>query len=359
MDFIERSKQVILAHQDASGAFVASPSFEHYRYSWLRDGTFIAYSLDLVGEQASAERFYHWCATTIEQYRDKAMHVIDLADKGKEIPQSLLLHTRYTLEGEEIEEDWGTFQLDGYGAWLWGLSEHITRWNNLSVLEAWKPTMELMVDYLIPLWKMPNFDCWEEYGQDVHPSTIAAIYGGLNAVKKWMNQERQARIDTVLLEMKQFLQNEGVMDGHYTKSIGKKEVDASLLWLHVPYGVVDGQDREMLQTVELIEERLRFKGGLHRYPQDVYYGGGSWILLTAWLGWHYAESNRKDEAKQILQWIRAQFTEKGELPEQVFDHILAPDQYEVWLNKWGPSACPLLWSHAMHLVLEHEVNRGI
>jgi len=355
MDFIERSKQVILAHQDASGAFVASPSFEHYRYSWLRDGTFIAYSLDLVGEQAAAERFYQWCADTIEKYRDKALRVVELAGMGKEIPQTLLLHTRYTLEGEEIEEDWGTFQLDGYGAWLWGLSQHIEKWNNRSILEEWKPTIELIVDYLIPLWKMPNFDCWEEYGNDIHPSTIAAIYGGLHAVKKWMDQDRQGKIDTVLQEIKYFLQQKGVMDHHFIKLIGKKEIDASLLWLHVPYQVVDGLDPVMSQTVKLIEERLRYKNGIHRYPQDVYYGGGIWILLTAWLGWHYAEVGRKQEAFEIQQWIRAQFNEKGELPEQVFDHLLAPDQYQAWVDKWGPSACPLLWSHAMHLVLEHKL----
>ena len=354
MNFIERSKQVILAHQDASGAFVASPSFEHYRYSWLRDGTFIAYSLDLVGEQEAAERFYHWCACTIERYRDKALHVIQLTDRGEEVPQTSLLHTRYTVQGVEIAEDWGTFQLDGYGAWLWGVSEHIKIWNNLSVLEKWRPTIELMVDYLLPLWKLPNFDCWEEYGEDIHPSTIAAIYGGLHGVKTWMDQERQGKIDKVLQQMKHFTQQEAIENHHYIKSVGKDEVDASLLWLHVPYQLVDGHDQTMRETIRHIEEKLRFNQGLHRYPQDVYYGGGLWVLLTAWLGWHYAEVGETEEAKQILQWVREQFNENGELPEQVFQHLLAPDHYQAWIDKWGPSACPLLWSHAMHLVLEKK-----
>ena len=28
-----------------------------------------------------------------------------------------------------------------------------------------------------------------------------------------------------------------------------------------------------------------------------------------------------------------------------------------WRNKWGPTATPLLWSHAMHVVLSDELTR--
>ncbi|RKD21047.1 glycosyl hydrolase [Ammoniphilus oxalaticus] len=355
MSYIERSKQVILSHQDASGAFVASPSFEHYRYSWLRDGTFIAYSLDCVGEQQAAERFYRWCAESIERYRAKAEQVIALAVAGQEVPQSLLLHTRYTVKGEEINAEWGTFQLDGYGAWLWGLSEHITKWNNPSLLEEWRPTIELIVDYLMPLWKMPNFDCWEEFGDDTHPSTIAAIYGGLRSVAGWMDAARSEKISRTLDAIKRFMQEEATINGHYIKTVGKDEVDASLLWLHVPYRLADGHDSIMQNTVNLIEQKLVVEQGVHRYPQDVYYGGGQWVLLTAWLGWHYAEVGNQERAEQILSWVRAQFNDSGHLPEQTPARLLAPDHYQPWLDRWGPPACPLLWSHAMHLVLEQKL----
>ncbi|KPV52167.1 hypothetical protein SE17_17090, partial [Kouleothrix aurantiaca] len=45
---------LIRAHQSPNGAYVASPTFPTYHYCWFRDGTYIAYAMDLVGEHASA-----------------------------------------------------------------------------------------------------------------------------------------------------------------------------------------------------------------------------------------------------------------------------------------------------------------
>ena len=46
MDLVEKSLEVIINNQSKSGAFIASPSFDTYAFSWLRDGSFIANSLD-------------------------------------------------------------------------------------------------------------------------------------------------------------------------------------------------------------------------------------------------------------------------------------------------------------------------
>jgi GH15 family glucan-1,4-alpha-glucosidase len=54
----------------------------------------------------------------------------------------------------------------------------------------------------------------------------------------------------------------------------------------------------------------------------------------------------------MMRWIEAQATSTGELPEQVNDHTLTPDYYPEWVEKWGPPALPLLWSHGMYLILD-------
>jgi GH15 family glucan-1,4-alpha-glucosidase len=69
--------------------------------------------------------------------------------------------------------------------------------------------------------------------------------------------------------------------------------------------------------------------------------------LTALLGW--VEGG--DSARAALDWIAAHATPAGELPEQSQDHLLAPGDYQPWVEKWGPPPCPLLWSHAMFLDL--------
>ncbi|MET0608398.1 MAG: hypothetical protein ABW045_06565, partial [Gaiellaceae bacterium] len=94
-------------------------------------------------------------------------------------------------------------------------------------------------------------------------------------------------------------------------------------------------------------------GGVHRHLEDAYYGGGEWLLLTALLG--LAEP---EQAKERLEWIAAHAEPDGTLPEQSQDHLLHPDQFDVWVARWGLPPSPLLWSHAMFLTLDHALRGG-
>ena len=58
-----------------------------------------------------------------------------------------------------------------------------------------------------------------------------------------------------------------------------------------------------------------------------------------------------EKAKGLLTWIESVADSHGDLPEQVNEHTLAPKMFPVWKERWGPVASPLLWSHAMYLIL--------
>ena len=58
-DLFQRSVEIILQNQSATGAYLASPNFDTYRYCWFRDGAFIAYAMNLAGEHESAQRFHN------------------------------------------------------------------------------------------------------------------------------------------------------------------------------------------------------------------------------------------------------------------------------------------------------------
>lgn len=352
--FVETSKRVLLGYQDKSGAFVASPLLNVYKYCWLRDATFVAYSLDCIGENAAAEKFYLWVSGIIMKQREKINKVTELSNSGQQIPMNCLLHARYTLDGNEVEGEWGTYQLDGYGILLWGIRQHADIAKDSSFKEMMTPAVGLIVEYLSHVWNMPNYDLWEEYGEHVHLSTLAAIYGGLKSVAEWFPD---SAIVKKADDIKAFIMSSGVSNGHFSKWAGSEDIDSSLLWLHVPFGVVSGSDPVMKKTVARIENELLFEHGLHRYRHDIFYGGGQWILLSAWLGWHYAEIGETEKAKQILLWIERQFDSEGYLPEQVKYRLLSPENYDVWISRWGSPARLLLWSHAMHIILDHELNK--
>jgi isomaltose glucohydrolase len=109
------------------------------------------------------------------------------------------------------------------------------------------------------------------------------------------------------------------------------------------------------QQVLDIEAELT-DGGVHRYLDDVYYGGGQWVLLAGFLGWAHAARGDRERARELLTWMTDQARPSGDLPEQVATVLLHPDHEQPWIDRWGPSACPLLWSHAMFLVLASELG---
>ena len=353
MDFLQRSIDIILEHQHASGAYVACPNFPTYRYCWFRDGSYVAYSMDLVGQVESSNRFHAWAVRAINHRIGVIQQALEAVATNQVLGGSDVLHTRYTLDGQDgTQEEWPNFQLDGFGTWLWALNEH--RLQSGSVLPSeWIHAASAVASYLEALWRLPCYDCWEEFPDKVHPHTLAAIYGGLRACQDLDGRDRSQ----ILSEIKTYIFENGLENGHFAKFIGSEMVDASLLALSTPYRLVDPGHPVMLATVAEIERYLHKDGGVHRYATDTYYGGGEWVLLAGWLGWYYAETGQADRAENLLNWMAITRNESGHLPEQVPATLNDPEYYQPWLERWGKIATPLLWSHANYIILSKNLSR--
>ncbi|MBA3348316.1 MAG: hypothetical protein H0T13_07115 [Actinobacteria bacterium] len=212
--------------------------------------------------------------------------------------------TRYTLDGRRDESGWPAVQHDGWGLWLWAAREHCARHERP---HRWVDAAAATVRHLEAVRNEPCHDWWEER-EGIHAATLACIAAGL--------------------------------EDELDLSRAEKRLDASLLVL--PFLGFDAVD---------VSPLVSSGGGVHRHPDDTYYGGGEWLLLTALLG--LAEPGR---ARDYLNWIAAHATADGGLPEQSQDHLLHPQSFEPWVQKWGPPPSPLLWSHAMFLTLSHALD---
>ncbi|ARU60918.1 glycosyl hydrolase [Tumebacillus avium] len=352
MNLYEFSVGLIKQHQQENGSFPASPAFSTYQYCWLRDGTFTAYALDVAGEGEAAANYYRWVDKTIIRHLHKFYTLLARRERGWPLHSDLFWHCRFTIDGQEGSEPWGNSQLDGYGTYLWGAAEHLQRREDRDVfLAEIKESLEMTVAYLLEFWQEPNFDCWEEHGDRVHPSTLAAVYGGLQAISGVLPNP-DPRIERTCAEIRAYVELHGVANGRFIKSVENPAVDANLLWLTVPFGMFAQGDARMVRTVQAIEAEL-CTGGVHRYRDDVFYGGGAWPLLTAWLGWYYLQAGHRARAEELLHWVEAQADEQGCLPEQVPEGLFFPEERKRWVETWGEPAQPLLWSHAMYVVLKN------
>jgi GH15 family glucan-1,4-alpha-glucosidase len=355
---ITRSIDIIKAGQTASGAYIASPYYPTYQYCWFRDGTFIANAMDNWRQHESARRFYDWATGMVVARVETVAFCLENVAQGLPLDRAAILHTRYTVDGQMSSEEWPNFQLDGFGTLLWGLRQHLHMTGMTSIPATWARAIHLLIQYLAALWNRPNYDCWEEYPDHLAVSTLAALYAGLCAISTaaGLDEQDAAQATTTAYAIRIFTLHEGVRSDHLIKQIaGKDMVDASLLWACVPFqehGLLQPQEPRMMETARRIEQDLIGRtGGVHRYAEDTYYGGGEWMLLTALLGEYRVAVGDVEGARRCLAYVEAHMDEQGYLPEQDCTAPLYPSYVQPWIERWGQVACPLLWSHGAYLSL--------
>lgn len=352
-----RSVALIESLQDASGAYPASPTFSAYQgYSWFRDGAFIADGMSAAGAVESASRFFDWCDRMLAERRAQIAEIVAAEAAGTPLPDEAMLATRFTLDGVEGSDGWWDFQTDGYGTWVWAAVAHARR-HGLS-LDRWGEGIRLSVDYLLATWRRPCYDWWEESSTEVHVSTLGCIIAGLEAAADGgvLDSESAAAARAAAGGARALIAERGVHSGHLTKWLGSTDVDASLAAVLAPLGVIEATSPLGLASIRAIESALSVEGGVHRYLRDTFYGGGQWPLLTCFLGLAHHAAGDRASAVRLLHWAAGTVTAEGLMPEQVDDHLLAPERRQEWLDRWGPVATPLLWSHAMLVRLAVEVG---
>ncbi len=377
---VQSSLELILRHQASTGAYLAAPGYGTYDYCWMRDGAFVASAMDAYGRHESAAAFHRWAARTIEQYAHKVDRLeADLvaAQRGtgdplRPLDDRYVLHTRFTVDGDEGVGEWGNFQLDGYGFWLTSVARHLKVTG--SDPAPYERAIDLVRRYLNITWEMPCFDCWEEYPTHRHATTWAAVARGLADSAELLGEEstdvacelitqRLLRGAAASGAIRKFMSDptsgpngapasEGsAVAGH--ERIGRVledgAIDGSVLLVLGDFGPLPPGHDVIRNTLDQVEDTLVVDGGVHRYLEDEYYGGGLWIVLAGALGCIQAGYD-KARANEILDWIEKHADTDGNLGEQVDSALRHPERRVPWVARWGPPASPLLWSHAMYLI---------
>lgn len=354
---IKNSVSLILKQQAPTGAYPAAPDFSAYAgYCWFRDGSYIADAMSAAGEIESAERFFDWCSIVLTSRSATIRHIIDETRAGRPPANENMLPTRFTLEGANGNDDWWDFQLDGYGTWLWALAEHYARHDR--PLDNWREAIALTVEYLTTSWDRPCYDWWEEFPEHTHVSTLGCIASGLDSIAK-TGQLQEPLLSVAVAtsdRIRQRVHDAGIRNNHLTKWLGTEALDASLLALIAPMNFLDPTSSIGKTTIGAIEEELTVNNGVHRYLADTYYGGGQWPLLSCFLGLACNAAGDRSRAHALLEWVASTAGPADEIPEQVEQHLLDPAHLQPWNERWGSSAAPLLWSHAMYVRLATELG---
>ncbi|QBR92254.1 glycoside hydrolase family 15 protein [Nocardioides euryhalodurans] len=343
-----RSADLLREHQDAGGGWPASPHFAPYQFSWFRDGSFIADGASAAGLHAEADRFHAWCAGVLDREKPAVAKVLTMLEAGEQPADADYLPARYNLDGTRQLDDWWNFQVDGYGTWLWALERHLGRIAGGDVA-PYVDAIETAVRYLVATGTDTCRDWWEENRDRTHVATLAGVSAGLLAAVRIapLPRELVLRAVEVADACVDLVRTRGTRDGHLVKWLDGEDVDASLLSVAALYDALPLDDPLVTATVAEVEARL-VDGGVHRYEADTFYGGGQWPVLASLLAVHHARTGSPDRAAELLDWVTTTADDDRLLPEQVAP-LLAPEVLDEWLERWGPPAHPLLWSHGMFL----------
>jgi len=142
----------------------------------------------------------------------------------------------------------------------------------------------------------------------------------------------------------------------------------------VRFGLRDANDARIVNTVRVIDRLLcrRTSTGptWYRYNNDGYGEhedgspfdgtgiGRGWPLLTGERAHYELARGRPEAAKHLLGVMRAQTSDGGMLPEQIWDGPDFPDR-ELFNGRPTGGAMPLVWAHAEYVKLVRSLRDGV
>ncbi len=348
-----------------------------YGLCWPRDGAFIGYALDSIGQYDHARAFYDW-----------ALRVQS---------ESGVWYQRYYVNGQ-LAPTWGLVQFDETGAVVWAMSRHIRLTRDISYGQKAFSQLIRACEYmqgaldhetgLAPLTK----DVWEERdGISTYScacswagfhelAELALMLGESKEAERWASvaAELKAAIETHLWDashgrflrglktrilpqdIERLRSEPDFSDSNIleTEVVGKPRyfrrkdaaIDVSVLGLSIPFGVFSPGDTRMVATAEAVAVHLTSPvGGIRRYQNDPYRGGNPWVICTLWLALQDLAAGQYNRALDLYHWVLEHRTSLDLLPEQVDRATGKP----CWV-------IPLGWSHAMFILASKSlVDKGL
>lgn len=357
--FFLTSLMMLKAHMDKRGAIIASTDSgmlnygrDAYAYCWPRDGAHILWPLIRLGYEKEPLAFFDFCR--------RGLH-----------PGGYFSH-KYRADGA-IGSSWHTYlhddgsvsppiQIDETAGVLFMFAEFYDAHPNESLLREYYesfvvPMAEFLTESIDPQTHLPepSYDLWEENHMTT-TYTTAVTYGALAAsahLAEVMHDEAHAVAWRAASDdIKQYAadqlydQERGTLIKGLRRSGDGYEVDttidSSAIFGAFIYGLVDGGDQRMTNSVETWLRRFNQTEytALPRYENDAYRREDGnrenyWHITTLWYAQYALETGDTHTAERLLEWVRDHSYDSGVLAEQIVPG-----------SEHSTSVAPLAWSHA-------------
>jgi GH15 family glucan-1,4-alpha-glucosidase len=282
-----------------------------YRYTWMRDATFMLQALHWLHLDWEADEFMQFVAD-VKTSEDGSLQIMYGIDGRRELLETV----RDDLSGYTGARPvrvgnaaFGQRQNDVFGAVLDSILLH-TRRNERLPRRLW-PIVESQAACAARVWRNPDQGIWEARGKPQHyvssklmcwvaldrAGTLAQIRGDPNLAATWRATAQEIRADVLT----HGVSDRGVLRQHYETDA----LDASTL-LAGSFGFLGHEDERLRNTVLAIADELTENGFVMRYRTDETDDGlsgkeGTFVICSFWLVSALAIVGEMQRARDLME----------------------------------------------------------
>jgi alpha,alpha-trehalase len=282
-----------------------------YRYTWIRDSTFMLWALFTLDFDWEASDFFYFIADLAE--RDESeLQIMYAIDGARELPEQTLDHLSGYEGARPVRVGNGAFdqrQHDVWGAILDSIYLHTKTRDQLP--ERLWPIIKRQVESALKHWRAPDRGIWEVRGEPRHFTSsklmcwVAADRGARLAelreelvyAARWQAAADEIRADII----EHATDERGVFCQHYETTA----LDASILLMPL-VRFLPPDDERIRSTVLAIADELTIDGLVLRYKTEQTDDGlqgeeGSFTICSFWLVSALVEIGELERARPLCE----------------------------------------------------------
>ncbi|MFN2615555.1 MAG: glycoside hydrolase family 15 protein [Thermoleophilaceae bacterium] len=321
-----------------TGALVAAPTTSlpespggernwDYRYTWIRDATFMLWGLYTLGFDWEANDFFYFIADLAEAEQNQ-LQIMYGIDGQPKLPEHTLDHLSGYEGARPVRVGNGAFsqdQHDVWGALLDSFYLHTKSRDHLP--ERIWPILVRQVETALENWHEPDRGIWEIRGEPQHFTSsklmcwvaadrgarLAEIRGELELAARWQSSADKIKDDICA----NAIDDRGVFCQHY----GTEALDASVLLMPL-VRFLPPEDERIRKTVMAIAEELTDQGLVLRYRVKETDDGlsgeeGTFAICSFWLVAALVEIGEVERARALCERMLSHASPLGLYAEEI------------------------------------------
>ncbi len=264
-----------------------------YRYTWIRDATFMLWALYTLGFDWEANDFFYFIAELAEAEQGRLQIMYGIGGES-ELPEQTLDHLSGYDGARPVRIGNAAHKQAQHDVWGAVLDAFYLRTKSRDQLpdRIW-PILVSQVETALEHWREPDHGLWETRGEPHHFTSsklmcwtatdrgarLAEIHGDLEYAARWQSAADEIKADILA----NALDDRGVFCQHYETTA----LDASVLLMPL-VRFLPPTDERIRKTVFAIADELTVDGLVLRYRTDQTDDGlsgeeGSFTICSFWL----------------------------------------------------------------------------